>query len=357
MSDKKPRRKWKLFWAIGMICIALLVFVGPKLIPPNRVLQWLWDDPSTRISAGDVELGFLQPFSISDLELQATRSATSVQVKSIRGDRTFPGMLARLPDLGRLVVEQASIEIELDDAEESSGASAPQSDEATEESPAWPPMTVELRHGSIRLLNSDHQPVLSLSELNATMELYRGDADASLKVAPVRLLDNIEITPDAADEGLQWIAPLVADELTASARVSLDLQNLNLTVGDEESDIQVDFLARVILHEAELGIRTDLSQGILGLAGSLLDIQVPTGFRVPKDNEIEFWLQDDKVHSRGLVVEMVGTDIRLRMSGWVGLDESLSIAVEAVQADSSRVEEEFRIVGSLDNPVLDTDSE
>ncbi|QGJ71689.1 Hypothetical protein PBC10988_33960 [Planctomycetales bacterium 10988] len=105
------------------------------------------------------------------------------------------------------------------------------------------------------------------------------------------IAENIEITPEMCERGMQYIAPVVAEAADATGRFSVALDACRIPLDTPE---QGELAGRVLVHSVDMG----MSPMVADIASIL---QVPPTFRLVRDSEITFYQQDGKIFHRGLV--------------------------------------------------------
>src|SRR5690606_25121022 len=134
-------------------------------------------------------------------------------------------------------------------------------------------------------------------------------------------------TPEFCDQGLQLVAPLLGDALNVSGSVSLDLRKFRVPLDFKEQGRadQIEIEGVVKLHDVSAGLRNPVLQAAAALAAQLLDRTVPNQIHILENSQIDFSIQQGRVHHQGLVFVFsdLSPDLRIETSGSVGLDESL----------------------------------
>lgn len=140
---------------------------------------------------------------------------------------------------------------------------------------------------------------------------------AELTVAPGVILDRIQVTPDMCQQGLKYIAPVLAEVTQADGLLSLSLDGCRLPLSNPSAG---DAGGTLTLHSVEIG------PGPLLQELSLLLGKLPNKAQLAKESPVQYRFVDGRIYHKGLQLNFPGFSIRTY--GSVGLDQSLSMMVE-----------------------------
>jgi translocation and assembly module TamB len=153
---------------------------------------------------------------------------------------------------------------------------------------------------------------------------------ARLKLPAGPLLNDVQITPRMCRSWLQYVAPLVANATSAEGQFGLQLDQLEMPLGAAES---ASISGALAIQEARIG-PGPLAQQVITVAESIPAI---LGRRIPGlSSQSERWIylpaqvvafdvNEGRVSHQQL--EMRVGDIRLTTTGWVALDQTMSLTV------------------------------
>jgi translocation and assembly module TamB len=164
------------------------------------------------------------------------------------------------------------------------------------------------------------RPVLDFTRPPARLEFPSGP-----------LLTDLQITPPMCRSWLLYVAPLVADATSAEGQFSLQIDRLSMPLGNAE---QADISGALVIQDARIG-PGPLAQRLVTLARNIpaiLGRQTPSiigqtdrWVRLPAQ-VVAFDVEDGRVSHKQL--EMRVGDIRVTTTGWVDLDQTMSLTVQ-----------------------------
>lgn len=187
------------------------------------------------------------------------------------------------------------------------------------------------------------QPLLNLSGGPMTLAFQQGAT-----------LENVQLSEQVCESWLKYVAPVVAKTTRADGRFSMQVGRaefpvMQMSQGTAAGNLQI--------HNAQLR-PGPLAQQLVWLAdqvGRLVDrgsfkltASGETQWLAINEQNVEFQMQDGRVHHRGL--EFTIGKITIRTSGSVGFDESLSLMAE-VPIQDEWVEKD-RYLAALKGQVL-----
>jgi hypothetical protein len=136
-----------------------------------------------------------------------------------------------------------------------------------------------------------------------------------LLVSPGRVLENVTVDPKLCELILRYVDPLSTLSSNLQARVTLDLDELEIPLvpnGLERGVVQ----GRILLDDMEFSPDRSIEQ-ILAAAG----IQVPASIRTSQSIAVR--LENGRVYHGGLALPL--KDHQVTLDGWVALDHSMQI--------------------------------
>jgi hypothetical protein len=185
---------------------------------------------------------------------------------------------------------------------------------------------------------------------------------------PTRLADNLQITPEMCSSWLRYVAPLLANATAADGQFSMDLAGASLPLSRPSAG---NCSGTLSIHQARLrpGPMADQIVGIVNQLGTITGNGPQLNFLRSDntlveiaDQQVDFRMVDGRVFHQQL--EIRADDVTIRTTGWVGLDQSVSLVAEipvqdkwvassrwlaGLQGQSLRIP----VHGSLSQPVLD----
>ncbi|MCU0963316.1 MAG: hypothetical protein MUF48_24755, partial [Pirellulaceae bacterium] len=329
----------RVVWiVVGVACglvlagLALAPWLLGKTFLRDRLLNALVANDEVKISSRGASFGYMSPLSLSGLAIEDRAGNASITVATVAAERSWLQMLLSRPDLGRFTVEEPRFDVTL----RGGTPVVPTGLDAGEPTRrgSLPTLVAEIRNAGVRVQTLDAPtPVIDLEDINVTFQLLREGETSLLVVEPVTIFDHQPLTPELCGTGLQLVAPLVADAVTAHGAFTFRLDEFRLPLGmvDAQQRAEAVQVRGVLeLHAAKLGLRSSIIQRLIELAVRLLGDELPAEITVAQDLRVAFHVADGRVHHEGLALVLPHRDsaIRLQSSGSVGMDESLDLEVE-----------------------------
>ena len=148
------------------------------------------------------------------------------------------------------------------------------------------------------------------------------------------LVEKARITPEVADAALKYVAPVLADATRTEGLFSIDLASARVPLADPA---QAQLAGRLTIEQARIA-PGPLAKEFIRLGQqieALVRRRSPPVAGTPSDRAlmtldnqtVEFQMVDGRVYHRGLEMTIDG-GVRLRTSGWVGVDQTLAILAE-----------------------------
>jgi translocation and assembly module TamB len=175
-------------------------------------------------------------------------------------------------------------------------------------------LKAELSNGVVRLNPLDF-PV-SNGHLRLSPEVRLSPDPAEISAAPGVILDHIQLTPAMCQQGLKYIAPVLADVTQADGLISMNLEGCRLPLANPSAG---DAAGTLTVHAVEIG-PGPLLQELSQLLGQLPKAQLA------KESAVQYRLVEGRIYHKGLQLDFPGFSIRTY--GSVGLDQSLAMMVE-----------------------------
>ncbi len=173
------------------------------------------------------------------------------------------------------------------------------------------------------------EPPIDLRHIQLMVRLQRQDDGSVLRVDPATVFDHQRITPQLCGQGLQLIAPLLADEVDAEGEFSLRLERFQIPIGPERpgQDQAIHIEGELQLHQASVGLRNTIAKGVSDLVLKFVGIGAPDRLTVAKDLVVSFQVIDGRVRHEGLALLLPHGEsaVEFMSSGSVGLDETLDL--------------------------------
>jgi hypothetical protein len=269
--------------------------------------------------------GWFSPFSITGLDLTTKDGRPLIHVTSIRGDRPWWRLLVSSSDLGRFEVDRPHIELIYDETSTNFAAVAGNGQRPAGDVPLF---EAEITGASFTVRRvGKQQPVASLTGFDVAARVEQTDAGKQLVVDPVQVLDHRPLTPEMCNEGLQLAVPVLANATWVQGEVSAALEEFRVPIGQDKA---AEVEGTIDLHQVETGIKSSLLLQIAQLISTVLRRDLPTKVRIAEESSVRFRVRDRRVWHEGLAFGLpeFSSDLLIRTSGSVGIDESLDLIVD-----------------------------
>lgn len=175
-------------------------------------------------------------------------------------------------------------------------------------------LTGQLEGGIARLLPTAMQVNGGTLRLAPQLRLEPGPME--LTHPPGKLVERVRVTPEMCNQGLMYIAPVLAGVAEAQGELSLDLDRCRMPLDNPN---RLDAAGRLTVHSVEIGA------GPLTRELAIL-LSRPSSARLKRESVVEFQVVDGRVYHRNLILEF--PDLTIRTQGSVGLDQTLSLLAE-----------------------------
>lgn len=350
-------------FTLMLVVVLGLPYVIAKSPLRNVLLGRIGAKDNLQIEAQAAEFGWSTPLQLRGLNIKGEQEKLTVFVDQVRLDRSWFATMLTLPNLGRLTIESPKIEVSLPLPHQNS------------KPPRRPILGEFVVHDAlfIAVASQDGEEIIRLDHLDITARIDRNASGRMLTIEPVTLFDELELSPELCDRGLQLIAPMLANSTSVSGTVSLALSQCQVPLADADqatSAKQATVAGTLQLHQVQTSMKDSVFRDIAGVIAGILQQGMPDEIRVADGTEVHFELRDERVYHEGMtfLLPEVSKDMIWRTSGTVGLDDSLDLTVQAqipfrLVNDSplaSRLTErpiELHIGGTFDKPKLDLPKE
>lgn len=356
----------RLISAIAMLLF--LVGASPYIIAKtplrNVLLQQVGAKDGLSITSQSAEFGWFTPLILRGLRVEGEHSQMKVRIAGLHFSQSWFETWLTLPDIGEVAVTSPEIELLLRE-----GPPVPR-----ESKPPVEPIVgkFEVRDASFRVMAPrDNQEIIRMEQLDVTARIIAGESGRTLTIEPVKLLDQIELSPEMCDRGLQLVAPPLANSTSVSGSASLEITRCNVPLRQAAETAlaveRIDIAGKLQLHHVQSSMKESIFRDLASIVAGLLRIELPDTMRIADGTEVRFEVRDGRVYHEGLtfLLPEVSPDMTWRTKGSVGLlDETLDLVVLAqipftLAGDgllASRLAEqpiEIHIGGTLDQPKLE----
>jgi hypothetical protein len=286
---------------------------------------------------GSLSCGWFSPLEVQAIHVTGQEPELEVNVSRVGFERSWPSILLNAPHVGHISVQRPEIDLVLDRMEP-----PPPATETTADRRRGLPWTLSaaVEDASIRVRTSnDENAVIALDDLDLCARIVarqsgNGENGRVLQVDPVTVLAQQDVTAELCNQGLQLVAPVLADAMHVEGRVTLELADFSLPldiVDPQEQAQKFQVRGSLRFDEVRSGIKNPLLQELSRLISQVLNIQTPQTLEIADDTEVAFEVREGRVYHEGLAFFLpeLSREMVWRTRGAVGLDESLDLTVEA----------------------------
>jgi hypothetical protein len=135
-------------------------------------------------------------------------------------------------------------------------------------------------------------------------------------VQPGRVAEQVRITPAMCASALQYVAPVLAGVAAAEGRISIELDVCRIPIDNPSKG---DLRGRMTVHALQVGPGY-LTQELAQLLARSSQIQIQ------RESVVPFGMVDGWIYHNNM--ELVFPDVTIKTSGWVGLDQRISLIAE-----------------------------
>ena len=333
-AKRKPRAILKLLLVLLVTVLFVPVLLGRTSLR-DLILNSILDSEKITLSSRSASLGYFSPVSVDQIDIVSTDRKNRVAIKEIVADRSWLRMLFTRPDLGKFRVVNPAVNLIIRQP-----ASA--TDRTTQTSPApspgflLPNLTAEIVNGALTVRTApDSPPPINLAGINVELTLERKNNLSILTIPPSLIFDHQALTPEICGQGLQLIAPLLADEVTADGEFSLKLSQCEIPIssaaGNEDKKLTaLNLTGQLDLHQARVSMRNTLASNVIAIIMRIAGTSFPDAITVAQDVSVQFMVKNGRLHHSGLafILPHGEKSIDIVSSGSVGLDETLDLTLE-----------------------------
>jgi hypothetical protein len=351
---------WSLVGLLLLIICLPWIIAGTPL--RHAVVTAVIDNPRLAATVDKASFGWFSPLKLEQLEILRDDAQMRVSVDRFTAEKSWLNLAIDAPDLGTLHLDQPLVEVVLD----KEGISKPK--DATKQ-PKQTFFTAVVRSAGFKLLSPQSgKPVIDLAGISTTASIQPGEDGRLLVIQPVKVLDHDELTPELCGQGLQLVAPILSDATRVEGEISFAMDQFQLLLDTSDKDLlakNTNIRGTVELHSVEAGLKNPLLVGLVGAVSKLSGRQIPSRISVAEDTRVAFRVDQGRVYHEGMTFMLpeLSSELTIRTSGFVGLDESLDLEVVVpVPSDLLRQRPlaeslagkslQLRVTGTIDKPKI-----
>lgn len=175
-------------------------------------------------------------------------------------------------------------------------------------------LDARLSQGLLRL--NPTEVAVNTGKVRLAPSLKLGPGPMELQVEPGTVVDHVSITPEMANERLQYVVPILAGVTQVSGQFSVAIDELRMPLDDPAKGTMT---GRVAVHAIDLG-PSILLQELAPI------IKQPLSASLKRESIVDFKLIQGRIYHQGL--EFAFPEVTVRTSGSVGLDQTLALTAE-----------------------------
>ncbi|MGD9128284.1 MAG: hypothetical protein PVH19_12980, partial [Planctomycetia bacterium] len=160
------------------------------------------------------------------------------------------------------------------------------------------------------------QMKVNQGQVNLNPQLRVAPGEMQLEVPAGTIVDNVQINKQMCENGLKYIAPVLADVAQADGRFSLAINQCRIPI-DNPSKGQL--VGQLTIHDMAIS-----SGPLIQQFGPVL--QRMTSAKLQKESVVPFKMVNGKIYHENL--ELVFPEITIKTKGYVGLDQSMNLVAE-----------------------------
>ncbi len=333
--------------AIGVLGGFLLLLIGLLVLPTVLGTKWIYQPLVNRLAADDfalsvesVRLRWFSPLKFTGIEVTQSDGTSLISVDEIRTNRGLFGYLIGGRRVGRIEIVRPTADVRLLEdstnltrfikAIEGKTKAAGDSGESESDLRSSGKLRFDVQVVVIEAsakVSRDTEQLVVIPAFDLDVQYLAADGPSRLKIAPARVLKEVELTPELIDLGLGHAVPLLAESAWFDGRVSLDIDAIEVPLDDP---IQSTGDATLTLHTVRSGPNDPAIVNVLDFIAKLRGREPQHEFVFVDGSQIAVGLRDSQVTHSGLQVGLPQIDPRLQLesAGSVGLsDQRLALVL------------------------------
>lgn len=328
----KSGRRWHRWLVLSLgLLLVIMPWVLAKTSLRDRLLAVLIGGDDVEVSSRDASFGYFTPLSLTGLRIDSRDHSARVEIEQIAAEKSWLRLLWSRPDLGTFRFDQPTFDITVN--LESLGSKQTESSPPAKQTEVkLPNLVAEIRDAAVVVrTGASSEPPIDINRISATIHLERANEHSYVRVDPLTIFDHQPLTPQICDQGLQLVAPLLADELSAEGEFSLRIDEFQvpLTADGATAEQTLRVAGQLELHRGSVALKNTVTSQVITMIAELVDEQFPDRLVIAEGVTVDFQVVNGRVHHEGLAFVLPHRDrsIEITSSGSVGLDESLDLQV------------------------------
>ena len=331
METAPKKRRWGR-WLLGtLLLMVLLVVAAPTLLSTGpgssfllgRILPGL----NGRATVGALNLGWLSPPAVDQLEIRSADDQPAINVGTMRMDKPLWKLAVDRTDLGIVRIERPVARVvATGQGTNLSTLFRPQVETPKPDTPNQPrtgPLyRVEIVDGQLSWLPLKAEQEWGVDKLNFVLGVRpgpAGDTRPEMYIDKTTILDHAKLTPGMCNDVFKFVAPILTETTQTQGELSLALDGGAWPLGDFQNGTLAGTMS---LHEVTVG-PGPLVQKIAGIF-RLPDYSI----QLAREADVKFALDEGRVRHDGMEFG-IGELLKVKTSGTVALeDQALDLVAE-----------------------------
>lgn len=371
LARRSPAARAIRWLAVLLLFLVVGVLFAPTLLTRRWIYQPLVDrfakiDHRLRIDA--ISAGWSTPLGATGITLQQPDGEVLLRIAEVRSSLTLLDLIFTDGNLQTITVERPEVHVRLLEDGNNIQRFAAAIDGRTRQRAAGraPAVnaTLDVQDLMIRVDDAREQTrLLETSPSNFQLQYLAAEDVRRVEIAPTRIVDHLQLTPQLLEIGLQLALPAFYKATAVDGEISIDLDRCTIPLDDPMNS---QIAGTIWLHEVAASARAPMLQKTVEVAGVLTRRQLASRLVVAADSEVPFSVSERRVHHEGLRFGVPRIDERLQFEteGWVDFEQQTEMtltlpvpvemlarrgAVRAMGVPTVVV----RVTGSLDQPQVD----
>lgn len=368
-NGKGTSRSW-VRRSVGVLVVAALtIALLPQILAVTGLFRPFLAAAASkhdlRVSAQSASLSWVGPVSLDGFTLERQDDSLAVFIPEMATRKTLLSVLTSLPDVGRITVDRPEVTVTVS---QDKPDSAPEDGREPKVRRRFPGIECVVRDASVAINSEDGtDSIVDFDGISATARTEHTADGNSLTIDPVVIFDRRPLTPKLCNQGLQLIAPVLAENAMVTGTMTVELKEFRFPLDPasaDERNRRLTMSGQFMLHDVETGLKTPLLKQIAAIVTQFVGVRVDR-LRVANETRVDFNVEEGRVFHDGLtlVIPEISDDLTVTSSGWVDLNENvqaeLSInlaglggSLAGIVGESLSEPLKLEVTGTLKNPKI-----
>lgn len=326
----------------------ILIAFAPTILAKTPARDWLINaaipGDDYRVSTGKASLGYLTPVKIQGFRLHAADGSMQLDVDEMVSEKSWLRMLLSRDDLGTFHFRNPMVKVVTGMSAKKSTKTAgtpattspknpnsPKKRDVAEHATALPTLTAHIEGAGVQVRGAGHQqPTVDLQDLNFVIRIEQDEHGSVVTMDPTTVIENEPLTPELCSQGVQLVAPLLADVVEVQGGVSFRIDEFSVPVGVAAADKpprQADISGMLRLSNVSVSPNNQIAAELLPMLAQLAPLDRQIALTISRTMAVKFRVVNGRVYHHGLMflLPIANAAFEIKSSGSVGFDESLDL--------------------------------